>query len=70
MLDSYEHPCWMHSMNPPPPFFFLLGVGSGVLSLRTNFEKGGGLTGSQFLEGVTGKEGVTFLGGLQFLLKK
>ena len=57
MLDSYEHPCWMHSMNPPPPPF-------------SNFEKGGGLTGSQFLEGVTGKEGVTFLGGLQFLLKK
>ena len=61
MLDSYEHPCWMHSMNPPPP---------PPPPLFSNFEKGGGLTGSQFLEGVTGKEGVTFLGGLQFLLKK
>ena len=35
---------------------FLLGDG-GELSLLPNFQKGGGLTRSQFLEGVAGKEG-------------
>ena len=36
----------------------------------TRFSKGRGLTGSQFLEGVAGKEGVTFSGGYSFYMKK
>ena len=50
-------------------------MGVGALSLWPNFQKeegeGGGLTGSQILEGVTGKEGGDFFqGGLQFFHKK
>ena len=46
---------------PPPPF---LPGGGGLPWLPTKFSKGErGLTGSQFLEGVAGKEGVTFFGG-------
>ena len=44
----------------PPPF---LQAGGGGLSLQPNFQKGG-LTGPQFLEGVAGKEGVTFFRGV------
>ena len=50
-----------------------LSVGGGRgLSFQPIFEKGvGALTGSQFLEGVAGKEGGDFLQGrLQFLHKK
>ena len=47
----------MHHIVHPP---FLLG---GGLNLLPNFQKGEGLTGPQFLEGVTGKEGVTFFQG-------
>ena len=44
---------------------FSLGV-----SLLPNFQKGGGSTGSQFLEGVTGKEEVTFFQGVSVKLLK
>ena len=61
-----------HSVHPPP----LSGEGGdggwgGVEPLTKFSKKGwGGLTGSQFLEGVAEKEGVTFFpGGLQFLPK-
>ena len=37
----------------------------GVLNLQPNFQKGGGgLTGSQFLEGVAGKEEGDFFQGV------
>ena len=43
----------------------------GRLEPPTKFSKRGGLTGSQFSEGVAGKEGVTFSGGgVQCLHKK
>ena len=48
------------------PLFF---SGRGV-EPATKFSKRGGSTGSQFLEGVAGKEQVTFFMGLQFLHKK
>ena len=58
---------------------FPLSAGVGGLSLQPNFHKRGGwgLTGSQFLEGVTCKEGGDFflgrggwgVGVFQFLLK-
>ena len=48
------------------PLFF---SGRGV-EPPTKFSKRGGSTGSQFLEGVAGKEQVTFFRGLQFLHKK
>ena len=46
--------------------------GGWVLSLQPNFQKGEGLTGPSHLEGVGGKEGVTFFreGGLQLTHKK
>ena len=52
-------------MHPPPPATFLLrGGGGGGLNLLPNFQKGGGLTGPQPLEGVAGKEeGGFFQGG-------
>ena len=42
--------------------------GGGGLNLLPNFQKEGGLTGPQFLEEVTGKEGMTFSsgGGVKF----
>ena len=40
---------------------FLLG---GGLNLLPNFQKGEGLTGPQFLEGVVGKEGVDIFQGM------
>ena len=43
-----------HSVHPPT---FLLG---GCLSLRSNFQRGRGLAGSQFLEGGCWERGVTF----------
>ena len=43
--------------------------GGGVEPL-TKFSKMGGLTVPQYLEGIAGKEGMTFSGGLQFLHKK
>ena len=50
---------------PPPPFLL------GVVEPPTKFSKrGGGLAGSQFLEGVVGKEGVTSFRGVQFLHKQ
>ena len=59
-------------MHPLPPALFCLGGSSD----STKFSKSGGLTGSQFLEAVAGKEGVTFSGegggggGVQFFHKK
>ena len=53
-----------HSVHPS--FFLLVGV-----EPSTKFSKRKGLTGSQFLEGVAGKEGDEFFqGGLQFLHKE
>ena len=43
----------LHSVQPNTPFLV------GELSLLPNFQNGG-LTGSQFLEGVAEKKGVTF----------
>ena len=43
--------------------------GGGVEPL-TKFSKMRGLTVPQYLEGIAGKEGMTFSGGLQFLHKK
>ena len=42
----------------------------GELILLPNFQKKGGLAGSQFLEGVAGKEEGEFFTFLQFLHKK
>ena len=54
-------------MHPPPLSAGARGgEGAGGVSLQPNFQKGGGLTGPQLLEGVAGKEGVTFFRGLQF----
>ena len=51
-----------------------LSAGGRGLNLQPNFQKGGGgdLTGPQPLEGVVGKEEVTFFqrGGMQFSHKK
>ena len=44
-----------------PPF--LLGGEGGGLNLLADFQKEGSLTGPKFLEGVAGKEGVTFFRG-------
>ena len=48
------------------------GGGRGGLNLLPNFQKGGGLAGSQFLEGVAGKEGSPFSGegAFRFYRKK
>ena len=48
------------------PATFLLGN----VEPPTKFSKTKGVTESQFLEGVAGKEGVTFARGLQLLHKK
>ena len=50
----------------PPPFCrVVVVVVVGRLSLQQNVKKGGGaLTGPQLLEGVAGKEGVTFFRGV------
>ena len=47
----------MHGVQPTTPFLV------GELSLLPNFQNGG-LTGSQFLEGVAEKKGVTFFRGV------
>ena len=50
---------------PLPPRFLLGGKdGGGGIEPHTKFSKGGGLKGSQFLEGVAGKDGVTFFKGV------
>ena len=49
-----------HSVHPHP-LFCCMGQ---VVEPPTKFSKGAGMKGSQFLEGVAGKEGVTFLGGV------
>ena len=46
-----------------------LSAGRGV-EPPTKFSKRGDLTGPQLLEGVAGKEGVTFFRGLQLSHKK
>ena len=46
-----------------------LSAGWVGVSLLPNFQKWGSLTGSQFLEGVAGKEGVNFLRGCSFNIK-
>ena len=52
---------------PLPPFLWEGGVGVETL---TRFSKREGLRGSQFLEGVAGKEGVTFFRvGCSFYIK-
>ena len=45
------------------PHLFLQGEGGRGLNLQPNLQKRGGLTGPQFLDGVAGKEGVTFFRG-------
>ena len=47
-------------------------MGGGEVKTAIKFSKRGCLTGSQFLEGVAGREGVIFFGkgGVHFLLKK
>ena len=50
------------------PHLFLLGHGgggggAGGVSLQPNFQKGGGLTGPQLLEGVAEKEESDFFQG-------
>ena len=61
----------LHSVQPPPlpPWPFLLEDGGGGVKLPTKFSKRG-FRGSQFWEGVAGKEGVTFFRGLQFCHKR
>ena len=51
----------------PPPFLHRVGGGGEGLSLQPNFQKEG-LTESQLLEGVAGKDGSDFFQevGLQF----
>ena len=44
----------MHSVRPPP-----LSAPEGSVGPPTKFSKRRGLTGSQFLEGVAEKDGVT-----------
>ena len=53
---------------PPPPSLFLLMEGGGPL---IKFSKGGGLTGTQFLEGVAWKERADSFqwGGCSFYIK-
>ena len=51
---------------PPPPFF----QGEEEVEPPTKFSKGAGLTGSQLLEGIAGKEGGDlFQGGCNFHIK-
>ena len=52
--------CNDHGMHTPPP------PSARGVEPPTKFGKKEGLTGSQFLEGVAGKEGETFFRGLQF----
>ena len=47
----------------PPP------LSAGGLSLQPNFQKGGGLTGPQLLEGDAGKKGGSGVGGCNFHIK-
>ena len=52
-------------MCTPPLLSAGKGGGRGVVvALPTKFSKRGGLTGPQLLEGVAGKEGVTFFRGV------
>ena len=66
-MDQYkEHPN-SYSVHPLP--IFSAGGGGGVDPV-TKFSKRAGLTRSQFWEGVSGKEGVTFFsGGCSFFIK-
>ena len=58
--------CWSHIVCTPP-----LSAGGERAEPPTKVSKSGGLTAPQFLEGVAGKEGVTFFrgGGCNFLTK-
>ena len=56
-------------MHPPPSLFLLMGGGGGPL---IKFIKRGGLTGTQFLEGVAWKEradSFQWRGGCSFYIK-
>ena len=55
-----------HSVDTHIPFL----LGGGGVKPPTKFSKRGGLTGPQLLEGVAGKEGVTFFRVLEFSHKK
>ena len=56
----------LHRVQPPPPFF----QGEEEVEPPTKFSKGAGLTGSQLLEGIAGKEGGDlFQGGCNFHIK-
>ena len=53
-----------HSVHPPAP------LSAGELSLQPNFQKGGGLTGPQLLEGGCWERGGDFFqGGCNFHIK-
>ena len=54
--------CNKYSVHPPALFCLGKGGGRGGWTSNQNFKKGG-LTGSQLLEAVAGKEEVTFLRG-------
>ena len=54
-----------------PPLSWGVGGGGGGLNLQIFKKGGGGLTRPQLLEGIAGKEGVTFFrGGCNFSHKK
>ena len=52
----------IHSVHPPP--FCRKGGGGGETSTEFSKKEEGGLTGPQFLEGVVGKEVLTFFNGV------
>ena len=65
-VRSLEIPKFCIVCNPPPPFF----QGEEEVEPPTKFSKGAGLTGSQLLEGIAGKEGGDlFQGGCNFHIK-
>ena len=55
----------LHRLHPRP-----FPLSAGGLNLLLNFQKGGGLAGPQFLEGVAGKQWVTFQGPCNVYMKK
>ena len=68
-VDEYLQKIKLHSVHPLPPPTPPHPLSTEGLSLRQIFQKGRGLMASQFLEGVAGKEGVTFFRAVQFFHK-